>query len=94
MNKGELTEITIITDITLNPNLVEPLNVSGIFVSVKSISLLNLFKIRPIGVDSKNCILQCKILLSIVLCRFFDALTYIKANIKSAKNTSRPYNKY
>ena len=55
MNKGELTEITIITDITLNPNLVEPLNVSGIFVSVKSISLLNLFKIRPIGVDSKNC---------------------------------------
>ena len=43
-NKGELIETTVRTARTLNPNLTVCLNVSGIFDSVMSMSLLNLNK--------------------------------------------------
>lgn len=50
--------IAIIADITLNEDLNTFFKVSGILNSVYSISLLNLFKTLPTGVDSKNLILH------------------------------------
>ncbi len=89
---GDVIETTTRIDITLRMKYIDVLNVSGILVSVASMSLLNLFIILPIGVDSKNCILQCKILASIDLCKFLDALIYMKTNNKFAQNANKPLN--
>jgi len=40
----------------LNPFVITDRKVSGILVSMASMSLLNRFKMRPIGVDSKKFI--------------------------------------
>jgi len=62
---GDVIETTTSIEITFRMKSTDVLNDSGILVSVASISLLNLFIILPIGVDSKNCILQCKMLINI-----------------------------
>lgn len=48
--------MTTIAEKNVKPHLNEVLNVSGILYSVNSMSLLNLFSILPIGVDSKKLI--------------------------------------
>ncbi len=57
---GMFIIIAIIADSTLNEDLNTFFSVSGILNSVYSISLLNLFKILPTGVDSKNLMLHLK----------------------------------
>ncbi len=57
---GMFITIAIIADITLNEDRSKFFNVSGILNSVYSMSLLNLFKILPTGVVSKNLMLHLK----------------------------------
>ena len=75
---------------TWKPFLIAFLKASGILVSRTSMSLLKRFMMRPTGVDSKNFILQRKIDLSIVWCRFCEALMNIQRYRKSAKKTKIP----
>lgn len=58
-NKGFLIEMTTITENTLKAVRMKKRRNSGIFVSQASMSLENRLRMRPIGVDSKNCKLQC-----------------------------------
>lgn len=51
---------------------------------------LNLFTIRPDGVDSKNVILLRKIEASIESCKFLTARITIKVCVVSVKSESKP----
>lgn len=58
MKNGVVMLMTITTETTLKQVRMKPRNISGILVSDASTSFENRFSIRPIGVDSKNCIPQ------------------------------------
>lgn len=91
INTGVVITITIITENALYAFLEEVLNASGILLSVASISLANLFKIRPIGVDSKNCILHLRIEKSIDSWSILLALVNIQANNESAPRAKEQF---
>lgn len=67
MAKGVVIEITIIVVIPSQIQNVKSLNDVGIENSIAFKSLLKRFMMRPMGVDSKNCMLLVKIDLSIEL---------------------------
>ncbi len=57
-NSGMFIDMARIAAKTLNKDLKTILVLSGILYSTHSISLLNRFRIRPTGVDSKNLMLH------------------------------------
>ena len=59
-------------DIKSSPSQIKSLKFRGKINSIEFMSLLNLFKIRPIGVDSKNDNFDRIIVESIFLCNFRD----------------------
>lgn len=56
--RGMLIDMTMITEMTWRKDRKNILNLSGICRSVFSMSFENRLRIRPIGVDSKNAMLQ------------------------------------
>ena len=65
-------DIKIIVIMMLKNVFVKVLNEIGMTVSTASMSLLNLFMIRPSGVDSKNFILLFRTDSNIEPCKTFD----------------------
>ena len=53
-------------------------------------SLENLFRMRPIGVDSKNCIVDLKRVNNMVSCKYLDDVT---ANLYENKTSAKNENK-
>lgn len=87
---GCVTDITTTTERTLSECRTSVRKKSGIRVSVTSMSFEKRLRILPIGVDSKNCMLQRSIEPSIDSWNFLAALTYILAYNKSPHITNKP----
>lgn len=85
---GVEIEIMIIIINTWNKHRISILNDAGIIISTASISFENLFKILPVGVDSKNCIVDRRIENNIELCKNLADLITIFKNAMSPNKFS------
>ncbi len=84
-NKGVDMDIIMKVVITSRIQYTKSLNEIGNMNSTEYMSLLNLFMIRPIGVDSKNCIVECMIDTSMLLSSLRDDLIIVATEQSSAK---------
>jgi hypothetical protein len=94
-SQGLIIDTTIKTAIALNPKLEANVAIPGRTRSITVMSLEKRVTIRPIGLESKNTILESRTALDIAWC-MLDALKVIKAamitasmNIKSIEVTIR-----
>jgi hypothetical protein len=89
-NMGVVIEMTTTTDRAFRNARMKNFNISGILVSEASMSFENLLSIRPIGVDSKNCMPQRSIECKRDSCKARAARVYMKTKIMSPKKANVP----
>lgn len=82
--------MTITTDAMLKKQDRSDLIELGMESSVALMSLVNLLRIRPVGVDSKKRNGERRTERSILLCSSVVALMYIAKKLKLAKKVSKP----
>jgi hypothetical protein len=90
MNNGVFIEITARIDMQMKASRRQTWKKLGILLSIDSMSLEHRFKMRPIGVDSKNFISHRRIDMSKASWSFLAALTKIQIEEKSAANMKIP----
>ena len=83
-------EMTTTTDAMLKKQERRDFMELGMDSSVALMSLVNLLRIRPVGVDSKNRKGERRTDSSILLCRIVVALMNIARKLKLAKKVSKP----